>query len=1069
MNVKQFFTKNWVHFAAVAIMIIVTVGYFSLQFDGYGLKQHDIEQFSGAAHEIQDHRERTGEEALWTNSMFGGMPAVQISVVYSGNFIKAMFDNFLEAVPPPAGITLLYMLGFYVLVLCLRINPWVGLLGSIAFAFSYDIIIMQAGHNSKALANALMAPVVGAFIMAYQRNLKWGIILSALFMMLELGANHLQVTYYLIILLVGLGLAMFAKAVKDKRLRGVFVGVLSLLIIRVIMVSMSKDPSRDSLNLVFIGTVTLVLTIIVIAVMELLKKNQEIKKFIFASIGLVGAYMLALMINYGNISLTNDYAKHSIRGANDITVNPDGTSNMSNATTGLDKDYVTQYSNGLGESFTLVSPYIKGSAPGAFGGTHFAEKYMDPVTGEITNTDLSAKEMEDILNSTPSYWGDQPQVSGPAYIGVIVIFLAILGMVFLKSPVKWALFGVTVLALALSWGKNYMGLTEYFLDNVPGYNKFRAPTIIVAVIEMCIPLLGVMFLNKLVKEREEIKKRKNVFLITAGSMLLVMIILRISGLGDGYLSAAEKEQVTDIRGNLRQQIMAMTPEQMAQYQLDPSNAAQIDDFVEQNAKGSEKRYENLKEIRKDIYNSSMNRSILFLILSIGAVAVMFYSALPYEIAMLALALLVSLDLIPVARNYLGNQEDRNGYKYWDLKANTAYPIAENPADLQILENETAGNPSLAAAVQSGLSEGKRKADELGYSGAEKRRVEAAYKYAALNRNTNYRVFDMGGGFSSASTSYFHKSLGGYHGAKLRNIQNVYDFHLSQMNNKVYDMLNVKYFIQQDNQGVVAANPNPTALGNAWFVRKINTFETPNAEILALGNQFEIKNLGVGTLLVNNQAQKEANAYGSESIRYVLQGDTLDVRLQNGMPEGMTAVFVMDVNGKTNWITSQSLALDTAKSFLKLVELRVSDEFKPMEEAVMLKSEAKKLSALQYTGEGEIHMTSYAPNKITYSSNSSAKQFAVFSEIYYPEGWTATVDGKEVQILKTNYLLRGIEIPAGSRKIEFKFGLKKFDKSNSYARIGGIFVVLLILGGIVTDVMKKRKVKGGESEVKTDGK
>jgi uncharacterized membrane protein YfhO len=190
----------------------------------------------------------------------------------------------------------------------------------------------------------------------------------------------------------------------------------------------------------------------------------------------------------------------------------------------------------------------------------------------------------------------------------------------------------------------------------------------------------------------------------------------------------------------------------------------------------------------------------------------------------------------------------------------------------------------------------------------------------------------------------------------------------------------------------------------------------------------------------------------------LQGDTIDVRLQNGLPEGVKACFVMDVNGKTNWIMASALQLDTAKSFLKMVEMSISDEFKPNEEAVMLKSEAQKLSSLTYSGEGTIQMTAYAPNKITYQSNSSSKQFAVFSEVYYPEGWTATVNGKEVDIRKTNYLLRGIELPAGNNKIVFSFSLPKFDKSNTYARIGGIIIVLLLVGGVVTDFMKKRKTK-----------
>lgn len=991
MNLKQFFTKNWIHFAAILVMLIFTLVYFRPQFEGYGLKQHDVEQFSGAAHEIQDYRERTGKEVLWTNSMFGGMPATQISVVYDGNHIKNGLDSFIEFFPRPAVIPMLYMLGFYVLMLCLRINPWVGLLGAIAFGFSsYDIIIIQAGHNTKALAVAFMAPVIGGFLLAYQRNLKWGVILSALFMSLEMCVNHLQVTYYLGILLFGLGIVMLIEAIRKK----------------------------------------------------------TIKKFLFSTAGIIGAYGLALLINYGNISLTNDYAKHSIRGANDITKNPDGTSNKSDATTGLDKGYITQYSNGVGETFTIVSPYIKGSAPGAIANTPFAE--------QVEKMDFSSAEMGDLLNGSPSYWGDQPQVSGPVYVGVIVIFLALLGLVFLKTPVKWALFGVTILALALSMGKNFMGLTDFFLDHVPGYNKFRAPTIIMVIVELCIPLIGVLFLDKLVRERAELKAQKKTFLIVSLSMLVFLVVMKTIGLGDGYASASEKEQMANLPQTMRKQIMALTPEQQAQYQVDITNPQQVDAFVDAQVGPAQKRQQNLVEVRKEIYSSSMNRSILFFVLAAAVLGLFFYTELKSEFVIVGLIVLVSFDLIPVANNYLGSQEEGMGYKYWDLKANTLYPIVESPADVQILESEVALNPSLASKIDAGIKEGRNKADELGFEGAEKRRVENAYKYAALNRNTNYRVFDLSGGFNSANSAYFHKSLGGYHGAKLRNIQNVFDYHLAQMNNKVYDMLNVKYFLQQNNEGIVTVRPNPTAMGNAWFVRTINTFNTPDDEIRALGSNFALKNAGVGTLLIDNKASKEANAFGSEKISYVLQGDTLDVRLQNGLPEGMEAYFVMDVNGKTDWVIKQTLERDTAKSFLRLVEIKVADEFKPREEAVMLKSEAKKLSGVQFTGDGYIEMTSYAPNKITYNSNSASKQFAVFSEIYYPEGWKATIDGKEVPIIKANYLLRGLEVPAGNHKIEFTFGLAKFDKSNTYATIGSFIIILLIAGGIVTDIMKKRK-------------
>ncbi len=503
---KQFFKSNWKHFTVVGIIITVTFVYFNLQFQGYGLKQHDIEQFGGASHEIQYYREHTGKETLWTNSMFGGMPSTQISVIYEGNYIKNAIDSFLKVLPPPAGPAMLYMLGFYILMLCLNINPWVGLLGSLAFGFSsYDIIIIQAGHNTKALAVAFMAPVVGAFIMSYQRNLKLGVILSAIFMLIELSMNHLQVTYYLGILLVGLGIVMFVNA--------------------------------------------------------LLKK--DFKRFLIASLGIGVAYFLALLVNYGNISMTKDYAKHTIRGGNDITILPNGVSNAENSTTGLDKDYITQWSYGVGESFTLISPYVKGGGTVALADSPFAE--------HVDKVELSPEQRKNVMNS-PVYWGEQPMTSGPVYIGIIVVFLALLGLVFLQNPVKWALFGVTILTLALSWGKNFMGLTDFFLENIPGYNKFRAVTIILVMVELCVPILGVLFLDYLIKERELIKEKKKMFLIASGVFVVLLFAIKSVGLGDGYASSNDQIQIDNVESNIKSQILGMDPSVLlTQYQLDVNN------------------------------------------------------------------------------------------------------------------------------------------------------------------------------------------------------------------------------------------------------------------------------------------------------------------------------------------------------------------------------------------------------------------------------------------------------------------------------------------------------------------
>lgn len=985
--IRSFFTKNWMHLAALGLCVIITISYFSLQLKGYGLKQHDIEQHKGGSHEIVDYRERTGKETLWTNSMFGGMPTMQISLLYEGNFINTAVVDFVKTFPPPAGVVLLYLFGFYIFALCLRINPWIGLFGAIAFAFAtYNIIIIQAGHNSKALAEAFMAPVVGSFIMAYRHNLKWGIVLSALFMTIQLSMNHLQVSYYLLILLFGLGLVLFFEA----------------------------------------GFV-----------------QKKMKTALLASVGIITAYLLAGAINYGNITLTNDYAKYSIRGGNDVKLKPDGTSDAQNATTGLDKDYVTEYSNGINESFTLISPYVKGSAPGAIGNTHFSEK--------LDEMDFPINEINDLKTGAASYWGDQPIVSGPSYLGIVLVFMALLALVLFPNPMNIMLFLVSLLALALSWGKNFMGLTDFFLDYIPGYNKFRAPTIIIVVVQLCMAMMAVFFLDKLVRERETLVKYKKKFLIASAAFLVILIGINVAGIDDSYLSANEKQQLDGYAVNVRKQILGMDPAQlMQQYQLDVTNEAQLQSFIDQQVIPVQKRFENLTVLREEIFKDSMKRSILFLLVAIGILALFFYSKARKEYILIPLILIMSIDLIAVDRNYLGSQEEGNGYRYWDLASNTLYPISATTADLQIMDIETSLDPKLKEKVDLAAKSGMDKATELGFTDLARTRVIDAYRFSALNKNTNYRVFDMNGPFNSAHASYFHKSLGGYHGAKLRNIQNVFEYHLAKSNNKVFNILNVKYFFK-DGQ----AEPNLDAMGIGWFVKEIETYDTADDEIKALGNRFDMKNIGQGTLLVNGVPKTKAAAYGSESLSYVLNGDTLNVPLSNELKKDFEVYYVLDANGKDMLVPKMTLDNDTARSFLKLVEYHVSNEFAPLQEAIMLKEQAAGLKAKKFSGEGKITMTNYEPNEIAYSVEAKGNQFAVFSEIYYQEGWKATIDGKEVPIKKADYLLRGLEIPSGKHKVVFSFDLPKYHSSGKIALLGSLLIVLSIVALLYVDFRKKK--------------
>lgn len=991
MQLKSFFSKNWIHFVALGVFLITTVAYFSPEFNGFALKQHDVEQFRGMANETHMFREQFEEEPLWTNSMFGGMPTTQISVIYNGNVFQQAILWMMDTFGVPTLTFFLHLIGFYLLALCLRLNPVVAVVGALAFAFAtYEIVIIQAGHNSKAITVALTAPVIGAFILAYRSSWKWGILLSAFFMSFQLASNHLQVTYYMGILLFGLGLYELFRAVRSK----------------------------------------------------------EFKLFGLTSIGILAAYGLALFINFGNITLTQDYAKHTIRGGNDLTIAPDGTE--IEKSTGLDKDYITNWSYGVGESFTLVSPYVKGSASAGIIGSQFQEM--------IENSDRTRSEINQIFNAQlPMYWGEQPIVSGPTYVGVVMVFLMILGLIYVKDRRKWVLFGVAVLALMLSWGKNFMGLTDFFIDHVPGYNKFRTVTIIMILIELIVPIIGIFFLDALLKDKEEIKANKKPFLAASGIFFVFLLSVKMIGLGDGYSSSAERSRSEEIPGLIMKQLKDMTPEQLAQNNLDLKNTEQIQSIIDSQIESYESDLEVFKGARQDIFHASMNRSLLFAFLIIGLVALYFYTSIPALVIVCGAGLFVLIDLVQVDLNYLNNEEVTTGkYKFWIPEEQKAYPLSSTMADLQILDSEIV-DPTVNEAVEKGKQRGVTKAQELGYTGVNKSRVVDAYKFSALNFATNYRVFSYDNPWGSSRASYFHKNLGGYHGAKLRNIQNVFEFHLSQSNNKVFDMLNVKYFIQGE-----SVRRNPTAMGQAWMVRSIKQAENANDEIRKLGAKFRLKNVGTGQFLVNEEPVKEAIVYGGENLIYVQGADSIKIPLTNGMSKGLSVKFVKDAKGVRDYVMPGTLEADTLNSFQQYVELTVIDVFEPAQEAVMLKSEAEKLSTKEFSGQGSIKMESYRPNKIVYAFDSPEKQLVVFSEIYYPDGWKAFIDGKEVEIRKVNYLLRGLEVDKGAHKIEFSFHQKKYEMSETFAPIGTVILFGIIGFALFMHFKSKRKL--AEEEV-----
>jgi hypothetical protein len=427
MNLKKFLP----YIAAVLAFILITVFYFKPLLSGKEISQHDIMQARGMSKEIGDFREKEHKEPLWTNSMFGGMPAYQVSTLYPGNWLNEINKAIVLALPLPSGYIFLCFIGFFILLLCLGIEPWLALVGSIAYGLStYFVVALGAGHNSKINALAYLPPLIGGIVLLFRGKLWLGFGVTALFLALELTANHVQITYYGFMIIGAILLGYLYDAFKEKTLPKYFKAL-----------------------------------------------------GFFAAASIIGS-----LPNAGNLMCTAEYGKYSTRGRTELTITPEGKSNAEVVTSGLDKDYVVQYSHGIGESFTFLIPEFKGGASTSAIG----ENYPDALKK------VSPDFRQQIAGARP-YFGPQGYTAGPVYIGAIIIFLVILGLFITKNRLKWPLVIVTILGMALSWGQNFMGLTSFFLDHVPGYNKFRAVSMIMVIAEFCLPLLAVLTVNELIQ------------------------------------------------------------------------------------------------------------------------------------------------------------------------------------------------------------------------------------------------------------------------------------------------------------------------------------------------------------------------------------------------------------------------------------------------------------------------------------------------------------------------------------------------------------------------------------------
>ena len=560
------------------------------------------------------------------------------------------------------------MFGFYFLLISLKIDYRLAILGAISFAFSsYFFIIIEAGHNTKAHAIGYLAPVLASVLMVFRGKLLIGTVLTALFTALMINANHFQITYYLLMLLVVLGIVYLIKSIKEQTFP-----------------SFTKQ----------VGCLLL-------------------------------AGALGSITSSSRLLTTMEYGQESIRGKSELTAN------QSNKTSGLDKDYATAWSYGKAETFTLLIPNFHGGASGGALGT-------DSETYKLFKNSAQASQAKQIIKQLPLYWGTQPFTSGPVYAGAISCFLFIVGLFLIKGYLRWWVLSVFLLMLALSWGKNFMPLTEFFLNYVPGYNKFRSVSTTLVIVELLIPFLGIIALNKIIEEGKsnEIVKALKYSLAIVGGLCLVFALLPtvffdFTSLNDKQYGEALSEALT----------------------LD----------------------------RKSMFQSDSLRSLLFILIGFTAIWLHLVGKIKKTPLILALTVFVLCDVWVVNKRYLNNDN-------FKAKRKVLQPYTPTSADNQILRDS----------------------------------------------DPNFRVYNTTvSPFNDASTSYFHKSIGGYHGAKLKRYQELIDNHISKGNMQVFNMLNTKYFIVKGQNGPVA-QLNPSALGNAWFVEEIIKVDNADSEIEKIG-------------------------------------------------------------------------------------------------------------------------------------------------------------------------------------------------------------------------------------------
>ena len=823
--------------AAILFFVLISVAYFFVPMTrGEVLGGGDNTAAKGQGRDVQEYYEKTGDRSRWTNTVFSGMPTYQISPSYNSTEALSKVEKAYHLwLPQYVWYLFAYLIGFYIMLRAFDFRQWMAVLGAVIWAFSsYFLIIIAAGHIWKVMALAYLPPMLAGIVLAYRGKYLWGLIVTALFAAFEINANHAQMTYYYLFVILFMIIAFLVKAIKDKKM----------------------------------------------------------PQFLKATAVCIVAGAIGIAINISNLYHTWQYQNESMRGKSELVSKTDPANQTSS---GLDRDYITQWSYGIGETWTLLIPNAKGGA-------------SEPMINNKVVQEKGDPQYEQLYAQIGQYWGEQPGTSGPVYVGAFVLFLFILGIFIVKGPMKWALLAATVLSILLSWGKNFMGFTDFFIDYIPMYAKFRTVASILVIAEFTIPLLAIMALKKIVDEPDYLKNHIKFFWIslacTAG---IALVFWLMPGVFFDFISSSENEALSQIPAD----------------QLAPLKA-------------------NLTSLRETIFRDDCIRSIVVIL--IGVVLMLLFKAKklqakPFVGCVIALCL---IDMWSVDKRYLNDG-------MFQPKDDVDQPIAKTVADDQIMKDK-------------GLD------------------------YRVLNMTTNT--------FNENNTSYYHKSIGGYHAAKLRRYQELIDHYIApemQNMNKVLapgnlsqrsdnmiqvtdkanampalNMLNMKYLIvgQQGQEPVPVENKS--AMGNAWFVNKVDFVDNANEEIDKIGK-----------IDLHHEA-------------------VADKKFQSALG-----------NSATNDSTAKAT------------------------------------------------LTDYAPNNLKYDVSSKNGGVIVFSEIYYPE-WTATVDGQPAEVGRVNYVLRAINVKPGNHKVVLDFHPKSITTTETVSYIASALLILAIILLIVGEVRNRKK-------------